>query len=191
MTSATRVHILAISGSLRQASSNRALVEAAARLAADSVDVAVYRQLEELPPFNPDLDGLDPPAPVTRFRAALQACHGVLISSPERAWRGRCDEECARLGGGQWRAGGKAGGPHQRLTARDACARRVDGNAHRHVGAPRSRGVDHGSASGQRAGRQRRSQPTPGLPLRWALRSTLSLRWREVVWARHGNRDGR
>ena len=61
MTSATRVHILAISGSLRQGSSNRALVEAAARLAADSVDVAVYRQLEELPPFNPDLDGLDPP----------------------------------------------------------------------------------------------------------------------------------
>ena len=85
MTSATRVHILAISGSLRQESSNRALVEAAARLAADSVDVAVYRQLEELPLFNPDLDGLDPPAPVARFRAALQACHGVLISSPEYA----------------------------------------------------------------------------------------------------------
>ena len=85
MTSATRVHILAISGSLRRESSNRALVEAAARLAADSVDVAVYRQLEELPPFNPDLDGLEPPAPVTRFRAALQACHGVLISSPEYA----------------------------------------------------------------------------------------------------------
>jgi NAD(P)H-dependent FMN reductase len=76
---------LAISGSLRQGSSNRALVEAAGALAADSVDVVVYRELEELPPFNPDLDGADPPAPVARFRAALTACHAVLISSPEYA----------------------------------------------------------------------------------------------------------
>ena len=85
MTTAARVHILAISGSLRQASSNRALVEAAARLAADPVEVVVYSQLGEIPPFNPDLDELDPPGPVARFRAALQACDGVLISSPEYA----------------------------------------------------------------------------------------------------------
>jgi len=85
MTSPARVHILAISGSLRQASSNRALVEAAAQLAADPVEVVVYSKLEEIPPFNPDLDELDPPAPVARFRAALQACDGVLISSPEYA----------------------------------------------------------------------------------------------------------
>ena len=46
MTSAARVHILAISGSLRQASSNRAVVEAAAQLAADPVEVVVYSTLE-------------------------------------------------------------------------------------------------------------------------------------------------
>jgi NAD(P)H-dependent FMN reductase len=85
MTTAARVHILAISGSLRQASSNRALVEAAAQLAAGSVEVVIYSKLEEIPPFNPDLDELDPPVPVARFRAALQACDGVLISSPEYA----------------------------------------------------------------------------------------------------------
>ena len=85
MSSAARVHILAISGSLRQASSNRALVEAAAHLAADRVEVVVFSTLEHIPPFNPDLDELDPPAPVARFRAALQACDGVLISSPEYA----------------------------------------------------------------------------------------------------------
>ena len=78
---------------------------------------AVYRQLEELPPFNPDLDGLDPPAPVTGFEPRCRHAT-VTDSSRIRAWRGRCDEECARLGGGQWRVGGKAGGPHQRLTAR-------------------------------------------------------------------------
>ena len=85
MTNAARVHILAISGSLRQASSNRALVEAAVQLAADPVKVVVYSTLEDIPPFNPDLDEVDPPAPVARFRAALQACDGLLISSPEYA----------------------------------------------------------------------------------------------------------
>jgi len=85
MTSAARVRILAISGSLRHASSNRALIEAAAQLAADPVEVVVYSPLEQIPPFNPDLDEVDPPAAVVRFRAALQACDGVLISSPEYA----------------------------------------------------------------------------------------------------------
>jgi NAD(P)H-dependent FMN reductase len=49
------------------------------------VEVSVYRELEELPPFNPDLDGGNAPAAVTRFRARLQACDAVLISSPEYA----------------------------------------------------------------------------------------------------------
>lgn len=79
------VRILAISGSLRKASSNSALVSAVARLAPDWVDVSVYRELESLPPFNPDLDGASAPPPVIRFRAALQACDAVLISSPEYA----------------------------------------------------------------------------------------------------------
>jgi chromate reductase len=79
------VRILAISGSLRQASSNSALIGAVARLALDSVEVSIYRELEALPPFNPDLDNGSAPAAVTRFRAALRACDAVLISSPEYA----------------------------------------------------------------------------------------------------------
>jgi chromate reductase, NAD(P)H dehydrogenase (quinone) len=79
------VRVLAISGSLRRASSNSALVGAIARLAPDTVEVSVYRELEELPPFNPDLDGGNAPAAVTPFRARLQACDAVLISSPEYA----------------------------------------------------------------------------------------------------------
>jgi NAD(P)H-dependent FMN reductase len=47
----------AISGSLRRASSNSALVGSAGRLAPDTVEMLIYRGLAELPPFNPDLDG--------------------------------------------------------------------------------------------------------------------------------------
>ena len=80
-----RVRVLAISGSLRQASSNSALIGAAARLAPDTVEVSIYRELGMLPPFNPDLDNGPAPAAVIRFRAALKACDAVLISSPEYA----------------------------------------------------------------------------------------------------------
>jgi NAD(P)H-dependent FMN reductase len=80
-----RIRILAISGSLRRLSSNSALVEAAARLATGTVEVSIYRGLAELPPFNPDFDGDDVPAAVTAFRARLQECAAVLISSPEYA----------------------------------------------------------------------------------------------------------
>jgi chromate reductase, NAD(P)H dehydrogenase (quinone) len=79
------VRVLAISGSLRRASSNSALVGAVARLAPDAVAVSIYRELEALPPFNPGLDEDNAPAAVARFRAALQACDAVLISSPEYA----------------------------------------------------------------------------------------------------------
>src|SRR5439155_15059834 len=51
----------------------------------DAVEVSIYCGLAELPPFNPDLDGDSPPETVTRFRARLQACDAVLISSPEDA----------------------------------------------------------------------------------------------------------
>ena len=79
------VRVLAISGSLRRASSNSALVGAAARLAPDTMEMSIYLGLAELPPFNPDLDGDNAPEAVTTFRATLQACDAVLISSPEYA----------------------------------------------------------------------------------------------------------
>jgi NAD(P)H-dependent FMN reductase len=79
------LRILAISGSLRRASSNSALIGAAARLTPASVEMSIYRELAELPPFNPDLEGDSAPEAVTRFRSTLQACDAVLISSPEYA----------------------------------------------------------------------------------------------------------
>jgi len=79
------VRILAISGSLRAASSNRALLDMAAALAPGSIEVSIYRDLAALPPFNPDVDGDATPAAVSGFRACLSACEAVLIASPEYA----------------------------------------------------------------------------------------------------------
>lgn len=79
------VRVLAISGSLRDASVNTALVRAAAQLAPAGVEVSIYEGLATLPPFNPDLD-IDPaPDPVERFRAELRSCDAVFITSPEYA----------------------------------------------------------------------------------------------------------
>jgi chromate reductase, NAD(P)H dehydrogenase (quinone) len=78
------VRILAISGSLRAASSNTALLRAAARLAPAGVEVALYGGLADLPHFNPDLEESEPAA-VTDLRARVRAADGLLISSPEYA----------------------------------------------------------------------------------------------------------
>jgi NAD(P)H-dependent FMN reductase len=78
------LRILAISGSLRLASSNTALLRAAVTLAPEGVEITLYGGLGNLPHFNPDLEGTDPPS-VTDFRTRLQVSDGVLISSPEYA----------------------------------------------------------------------------------------------------------
>lgn len=79
------LRVLAVSGSLRSASSNSALVQALSKVAPDIVDVSIYDGLADLPAFNPDHDGESPPAAVSAFRSALQACEAVVISSPEYA----------------------------------------------------------------------------------------------------------
>lgn len=78
-------HILAISGSLRAASSNSILLRAAVALAPPGVHVSLYQGLGDLPHFNPDLDTDAPPPAVADFRAALRAADAVLICSPEYA----------------------------------------------------------------------------------------------------------
>jgi NAD(P)H-dependent FMN reductase len=83
------VKILAISGSLRAASSNTRLLRVAARLAPPDVEIVLYDELGTLPHFSPDLDRMlgDPalPAPVRTLRERVGAADGLLISSPEYA----------------------------------------------------------------------------------------------------------
>lgn len=76
--------ILAISGSLRAASLNSALLRAVARLAPADISVALYRELGDLPLFNPDLEAGDP-LPVAKFRTQIKSADALIIASPEYA----------------------------------------------------------------------------------------------------------
>jgi NAD(P)H-dependent FMN reductase len=77
--------ILAISGSLRDGSSNTILLRAASSVAPPGVEIKLSDALGGLPFFNPDLDGDNVPAAVAEFRAEVGESGGVLISSPEYA----------------------------------------------------------------------------------------------------------
>jgi chromate reductase len=75
--------ILAISGSLRAASHNTALLRAAAQHAPEGVEIELYEGLGQLPPYNEDHD-TDTPAPeVARLREEIHAADGLLLSTPE------------------------------------------------------------------------------------------------------------
>lgn len=76
--------ILALSGSLRSASINAALLRAIARLAPPEIAVTVFDSLGELPLFNPDRE-TDPPAAIVRFRSHVADAAALLIASPEYA----------------------------------------------------------------------------------------------------------
>ena len=85
---ARALRIIAVCGSLRAASKNRALLEAAQLLAPRGAEIALDWSLATLPHYNPDLDTLDgsslPPAAVA-WRATVASASGLLISSPEYA----------------------------------------------------------------------------------------------------------
>jgi chromate reductase, NAD(P)H dehydrogenase (quinone) len=84
---AANMNILAISGSLRAASSNTALLQAAGGLAPKGMRIELFTALGELPHFNPDLDGegQPPPPPVAHLRARISAADGLIICTPEYA----------------------------------------------------------------------------------------------------------
>jgi chromate reductase len=76
------MRILGISGSLRAASYNTALLRAATQVAPPGVTVDIYEDLELLPPFNEDREDA-PPAEVERLRAELESADAVLFATPE------------------------------------------------------------------------------------------------------------
>jgi chromate reductase len=78
------VRLLAISGSLRAASLNSALLRAVVALAPSDVCVELYTGLGNLPLFNPDLEIAGSPA-VADFYARIVEADGVIIASPEYA----------------------------------------------------------------------------------------------------------
>lgn len=76
--------VLAISGSLRAASINTALLRAAKRLAPPEVEVALCPVVGELPLFNPDLER-QPPSSVMQLQAQVASADALVMASPEYA----------------------------------------------------------------------------------------------------------
>ena len=73
--------ILGITGSLRKASFNTALLRAATELSPPDVNIEIA-YLAGIPPFNQD-DELSPPAAVSDLKRRIRAADGVLFSTPE------------------------------------------------------------------------------------------------------------
>ncbi len=76
--------ILALSGSLRRASLNTAMLEAARLLAPGGMTISRYDGIGALPHFTPDLDQAIPDV-VQAFRSRAARSDGLLIGCPEYA----------------------------------------------------------------------------------------------------------
>lgn len=74
--------LLGISGSLRRASFNTALLQAAAELLPAGVSLERH-DLRELPLFDQDLEEQGDPAPVAALKQAIDRADALLLASPE------------------------------------------------------------------------------------------------------------
>jgi NAD(P)H-dependent FMN reductase len=81
------IHVLLISGSLRAASTNTAVLRTAAAVAGDGVTTTLYAGMGDLPHFNPDDDreGASVHAAVAELRAAVASADALLLCTPEYA----------------------------------------------------------------------------------------------------------
>jgi len=78
------IHLLALCGSLRAGSSNRALLEAARRVQPDGIGISIYDGIGALPHFSPDLDnGALLPDSAKILRQRVEDADGLVISCPE------------------------------------------------------------------------------------------------------------
>jgi chromate reductase len=75
--------ILGISGSLRRGSYNTRLLEAAAELFPEDVELVLYDGLKEVPPYDEDDDVEPAPDPVARLRETIAGAGAVFIATPE------------------------------------------------------------------------------------------------------------
>ena len=76
--------VLALCGSLRRASTNMALLEAAQLVAPADLAISIWRHIGELPHFNAD-DNDHPPALPLALRVEASKADGLLIACPEYA----------------------------------------------------------------------------------------------------------
>jgi NAD(P)H-dependent FMN reductase len=81
------LHVVLISGSLREGSTNTAVLRTATELADAPVTPTLYGGMADLPHFNPDDDREGEPvhAAVAELRAQIAAADAVLLCTPEYA----------------------------------------------------------------------------------------------------------
>jgi NAD(P)H-dependent FMN reductase len=81
------LHLLLISGSLRDGSTNTAVLRTASLLAPGGVTTTLYRGMADLPHFNPDEDREGEPvhAAVAELRAQVARADALLLCTPEYA----------------------------------------------------------------------------------------------------------
>jgi len=77
------MHVLGISGSLRNGSHNTALLRAAAQLLPPPAELELYDELKQVPPYDEDDDGEGAPAAVRHLRKAVAGADAILIATPE------------------------------------------------------------------------------------------------------------
>src|SRR3954452_10548336 len=75
--------ILAIAGSVRRDSWNRSLLETAAGLVPDGVELELWSRLKDVPPYDEEDDVEPAPAAVADLRDAIAGADAVLIATPE------------------------------------------------------------------------------------------------------------
>jgi chromate reductase, NAD(P)H dehydrogenase (quinone) len=76
------MRIVGISGSLRAGSLNRELLRLTAEELPEGVELVVYEGLAHVPPYDQDLDDLQPDE-VERLKAEIAAADAVLVATPE------------------------------------------------------------------------------------------------------------
>ena len=74
--------VVAFAGSLRRGSFNRALLDAARRLAPEGMTIDPI-EIGALPFYDADLEAEGDPPTVAPFKASLRAADGILIATPE------------------------------------------------------------------------------------------------------------
>jgi chromate reductase, NAD(P)H dehydrogenase (quinone) len=78
-----KLKVFAISGSTKQYSSNESILKYISTNFQDQLEVDIYRGIELLPHFNPDLDNEEVAEAVKDFRKRIVQADGVIICTPE------------------------------------------------------------------------------------------------------------
>ena len=75
--------VLGLSGSLREDSHNTRLLHAAGELLPPEASLVRFSDLKAIPPYDPDEDSGERPAPVLHLMEAVRAADAVLVATPE------------------------------------------------------------------------------------------------------------